>query len=469
MTMFDTTQRLHARGRGGQVVIFLMMAFVALMFLLLWNVDIHRLVSMKSRSQDAGDAAALAAARWQASALNLVGELNLMHALALADGNVQAIDALTNIQARLCLTGPLAGMVAAQQAAKQNGIHASDEFASRFQDYIAKVASQTIDFPAFYDGAREEYVEMLYAVLADGIAAQPPYYDYPTGNHILFDPEFYDAVANRTWCWFFLYHPGLLEAYTDHTFWPALPPPPEIREVYPLRISPMTAELTQLITLERLREDGDAAGIDLSGLNATNVAGRQIWYCYDAGWWGRWTRLNTDDPFDPFPVIAPPKPEYDYAGADALASVRSSVQRMTPGLDGGGAQRDAIRWSAAAKAFGYVGENDSRDPPARHRLVVPAFRNVRLIPLDASSGGASLNRDLSTHFDLLPDGSGHLQIYVATGAYQPGCWYCQQLQTWDQLSFRQQGIDWLEENSHRCVGPGPGPGGRFRPPPRTGH
>ena len=66
--------------------------------------------------RDAGEAA-LAAARWQGATLNLVGELNLMHALALSAQDSAAVGAITNLQARLCFTGPLTALIAAQVAA----------------------------------------------------------------------------------------------------------------------------------------------------------------------------------------------------------------------------------------------------------------------------------------------------------------------------------------------------------------
>ncbi len=84
------------RARGGQTIVFLLMALTILIFALLWNIDLHRLVAGKSHAQNAGDAAALAAARWQGESLNLVGELNLMHALALSANDGAAAGAITS-------------------------------------------------------------------------------------------------------------------------------------------------------------------------------------------------------------------------------------------------------------------------------------------------------------------------------------------------------------------------------------
>ena len=87
--------------RGGQVVIFLLMLLVSLAFVLLWDVDLHRIVTIKTKTQNAGDTAALSGARWQGITLNLVGELNLLHTLALSTHDTAGVDAITNMQARL--------------------------------------------------------------------------------------------------------------------------------------------------------------------------------------------------------------------------------------------------------------------------------------------------------------------------------------------------------------------------------
>ena len=76
MTPRDKVMLLSDHGRRrGQTIVFLLMALTILMFALLWNIDLHRLVAGKSHAQNAGDSAALAAARWQGESLNLIGEL----------------------------------------------------------------------------------------------------------------------------------------------------------------------------------------------------------------------------------------------------------------------------------------------------------------------------------------------------------------------------------------------------------
>ena len=64
-------------------MIFIVMVVVILSFVVLWNIDLHKVIYVKSLSQNAGDSAALAGARWQAITLNLIGDLNVMQAVAL--------------------------------------------------------------------------------------------------------------------------------------------------------------------------------------------------------------------------------------------------------------------------------------------------------------------------------------------------------------------------------------------------
>ena len=47
--------------RSGQAILFLLMALTVLVFILLLNIDLHRIIQRKDQAQNAGDAAALAA------------------------------------------------------------------------------------------------------------------------------------------------------------------------------------------------------------------------------------------------------------------------------------------------------------------------------------------------------------------------------------------------------------------------
>jgi len=472
--MPPSLQRRMPRRRRGQVAIFLLLLLTALAFVLLWNVDLHRIVTTKTRSQTAGDAAALAACRWQGITLNLVGELNLLHALALSDpspaARAAASDAITNLQARLLFTGPLTALVAAQVAAKNNGMYSdagsNARLAAYIADFEARLANGLLANPPYPD-AWTEYDAVLQAIALDGIAAETPpflYGDNILGSHILLDLSLYDAIANRDWCWFYLRQPQLLPDYDDYTYWTSVYGPLPTRRVtehncgfLPLWLRPVTVPLQTLIGATNLLDEAADAQVDMTGFaaNSNVMQAAETWYVYDRNWWGAWDLLDTSGP-DPFPATGPVRPEYNYAGADAYFGVHATVDRLTPGLDGGVITN--INWTAAAKPFGAVGPPDGRVAPTRYDLVLPAFDEVRLIPVDASydSGGGA------DDFEWLLHKNNHLPLYVQTGQLDPACRFCQLLTTWEVPAFRQQGMDWLSTNSYRCVLAPGGPGGGSR-------
>lgn len=475
--MQDKLTASRSAGVRGQTVVFLLMALTILAFAFLWNVDLHRIVSAKKLSQNAGDAAALAAARWQGSTLNLVGELNLMHALALSVGDTAAVGAITGMQARLCFAGPMVALAAAQVAAKNNRIYADEGFDALMREHAAQVAQYSLPigsgayYPEPYPNAWAEYADMLLAAADDGIAAAPDnarfFGDYG-GDHILLDHGFYDAIAGQNWCWFFLHTlyddapiRTLLDVYTGPDWWPPLPAPPPSSfsncEIFGLGLVPLTVELRHIATVERLEIGARQQDLDFSAFNPTNVMyTAETWYLYHGESWRSWTIMHPEND-EHFPIVGPVKSEYDTTGADAVVRVTASAERLTP-ADDGGESRDDILWTAAAKPFGYLvlDDNDeTRLRPDAFSLVLPAFRDVRLIPIDASSAPDSGSFDLAwrRHTDE------HLPLYLATGQLSGGCWYCTRLATWESPSFRQTGSAWLQEYNHLCTLPGHGGGG----------
>ncbi len=439
------------RGKSGQTMIFLIMILIILTFVALWNFDLHKIIYVKSLSQNAGDAAALAAARWQGITLNLIGDLNIMQAVALTDGRTNEAAEIAGMQARLCYVGPMIGCMAAQQAAKNNGVFNNAGF--KDDTLLPDAEMVRIKYPTEYPvqpypDAWNEYADMIEAICADGVAAlpyNPHYYQNYVGSHTLLDPEFYDAVVGQDWCWFLHNAMDLLQNFDR---WPDLP---ERRAT----LEPMNSEYFDL-GLRKVVHAMDADDIErmagpaydraLTGrvdhvsVNAYTVS----WYCYD-GSWGPWEKISTEAPVR-FPATGEVLPQYDYAGADAAIRVETEVSRYTPG-----ASDSPIIWTAAAKPFGYL--NDTERPNA-YDLVLPAFHDVRLIPVDASStpvqGGEPNWR---VHIDE------HLPLYMQngrTGLFPGECWYCRQLVTWESTAFRQMGIDWLAQYSALCRSYGSG-------------
>lgn len=469
-----TASRRH---RNGQVAVFLLVALVVLAFMVLWTVDLRRIIFLKGKSQDAGDAAALAAARWQGSSLNLIGEINLLHALALSVGASDAIDGLTNMQARLCFTGPMAAFAAAQQGAKQNGIYSHPDYTSIVRQHAATVrhaytfvngGQMLFDEP--YPGAWEDYADMLDVLAADGIAVgadNAELYSDTEEGHILRQRDFYDSVAGRIWCWFFLNHPGLLASYNNHTSWPPLPEPdwapPHNAEFFALHVMPLPFVLEHHVDRDALDALAEQAGLDAALITTGATQTVQSWYAYTPGRWQTWEIMDPDGP-DAFPITGRVRPQYDYTGADAVVRAEAEASRMTPGLDGS-SRHDTILWTAAAKPFGYLENNGERLRPDTWSLVLPAFHDVRLIPIDAASGSDNGFFDLTWRRHIIE----HLPLYIASGTTTPGCWYCAQLTRWDDPAFRAEGVDWLDLHSDRCTRPPPGGGGGRGGGTRRGH
>lgn len=469
--------------RAGQAIVFLLLALTALVFVLLFNVDLHRIIQRKNQAQNAGDAAALAAARWQGATLNLVGELNLLHLLALADQNETAVDAITNMQARLCFTGPMTALFAAQIAAKNNHIYVDPDMTALLSEHAATVRTQygasfdgSMYFTEPWPGAWAEYADMLTQITSDGIAAGPDnarFFLDPSSGHPLMERAFYEAVLGRNWCWFHLFSRGLLESYSSYRDWPPLPEPDATdysdSEIFGLGLRPFTTPIQHLFSAADLEAQFHSAGFDTvtaAMLAVTNVmTPDETWYVYKPGDWSDWTRIKPDGE-NAFPITGTVRPEYDTAGADAVVRVNATVDRMTPGIEGG-SRSDKVTWSAAAKPFGYL-ESDTGNQPvtAAANFVLPAFRNVRLIPIDAASGSENNTSDV----EWVRHVRNHLRTYLDIGPQgSSGCRYCTALNTWEVEAFRQEGIDWLSVNSGLCRIPTGGGGGRRGGGTRRGH
>ncbi|MGI5868593.1 MAG: pilus assembly protein TadG-related protein [Kiritimatiellia bacterium] len=459
----DRNERAFA-GRSGQAILFTAMAIVILLFAALWMADVHRIVFVKNRSQNAGDAAALAGARWQASTLNLIGELNLMHAAALAAGAMDAVDVITNTQIRLCFTGPMTGVAAAQQGAKLNGMNVNEDFTAFVREHAAQVRNQygasvggSTALPEPWPGAWDEYADMLNAIANDGVAAgvdNAVFYTDPMGGHVLLDMAFYDAIAGRDWCWFYREHPTLLEEYADYHWWPGISPCPLVPfatcEMLGLWLTPQPRRFSSVLASSAYQDAAADADLAIaSPINPAVLDLEQIWFFYMPGRWGRWVALD-----DPFPVDGTVKEQYDYTGADSVMRVEAGITRFTS--DGGTEADDTIVWTGAAKPFGHLEVDGQATRPNAAHLVLPAFRNVRLIPVDGSTASAAGSFNLAWRRHCME----HLPLYLRQGPTpHTSCRYCRNLFVWEQPRFRQTGVAWLSTNSWQCTISPPGGGG----------
>ncbi len=467
--------------RSGQVMVFFMMVVVVLVFVAFWNFDLQKIIRVKGITQDGGDAAALMAARWQAISLNLAGDLNLMQAIALSAGDTATLDAIGRLQDRLRFTGPMTGMLAAQQAAKNNRLLVNPEFTQFLREHAVRVAEVypyaigldgEMLFPEPWPGAWADYSRMIARVADDGVAAAPDnirFYDDPdAGDHMLYNIGFYEAVGGRNWCWFHFNAPGLLDAYRNFfpAWWPPLPDPPRAApvnsEIFGLHLARRSAPLA-VFNIPVTLQDALATERGLTGSVTPNAWTSTVtWVVYGSAW-GRWSAAATEGE-DPFPFAGPVREAYDYAGSDASIRVEATAGRVTPGA-GGTTVSNTLTWTAAAKPFGMLA-SDQR--PNAFSLVLPAFRDVRLIPVDASSApeAGGFNLGWRRHIEH------HLPDYMENGPFATpaACGYCQQLRTWENETFRRTGSEWLRLFSNQCRPPGGiGSGGGSGGGRRRGH
>ena len=229
----------------GQVLIFAIVIMIILLIATLFLFDMHSIIRSKMKLETAEQSAALAAAKWQARSLNLIGDINLIKAASalLDDYDIpvdefeddteeereskqltQANKTLTEMQSRISFCGPLIAFGAAQQAAKNNGvnIHVDDPqsgYKKIYNDltaYLEKLDPSSnhprydIEAPDYYKW-REPYRNMLQLITDQGLAVRPngrfPGLDNTDPRWLCTDPNddrLYSAILNSMWC-----HPQL--------------------------------------------------------------------------------------------------------------------------------------------------------------------------------------------------------------------------------------------------------------------
>ena len=490
-------------------MVLLVVVLVALAVIVLWLFNLHHGIRMKGQAQDGGDSAALAAARWQGIALNLIGDLNLAKALALSAGGsnlpLEELAAADELQARLCYVGPMLGLLAAQEAARANRIPDNPYFEAELRAHaeLVREEARTLGLATTsYENCLEEYADMIDYVCDHGVPAYPEnahFFGYYMGNHILLDPGFYSAVDFENWCWFRLGHPGLLESFSGYRDWDELPETLDVLdtgncEIFGLGLAPReypaledperVAAMNEIIAergLSYLRA-GAAVRTDAIRDGITNAI---RWYCYDGRVWTEWSAF-ADTGWERFPIEGRVRDQYNYAGADAAILIDldySDPVSNRPALSyteenklqvesAGASSGRHISWTAAAKPFGYLGPSNAPARPDSGALVLPAFHDIRLIPVDASSApaGGAFNPGWHEHIYM------HLPNYISSGAgaLAAGCAYCDAIARFEQPAFRSGGVAWLNARNasneliHPCVYP-VGGGGYNYGGTRRGH
>ena len=361
----------------------------------------------------------------------------------------------------------MTGFIAAQQAAKNNGLYANDDYTGELAAHAQEVRRE---YPIRYPdppyqndsdttSAWDDYADMLEVAANQGVAVAPDnmrlYSDYMNFDHMLLNPSFYDAIASQDWCWFWFNAYGLLQSYDSWRDWPDLPiyqePRPINSEIFGLnlrKVSRLSSVPMLIPTNMPPVTVGDVLNIIGSyvdmGVDPRLANVDAEWFCYSDVFWQPWTSWIEDN----FPFRGDIQPQYNYLGADAAVRSETRTDRVTPG-----AASASITWSAAAKPFGSI---DSDTPPNAFGIVLPVFEEVRMIPIDASTAPAGGSRPgWGVHIHE------HLPPYTQTGlsGLSGGCWYCQQLAVWENDAFRDAGLAWLAEHHEDCRIPVGGPGG----------
>jgi len=430
------------RAHRGQVALYLIAVLVAITILTLMNFTIFRSVSAKNRAMNAGDAAALAVARYQGELLNEIGRLNVAHLKAAIKGDAATCAEIAERQLRLSFLNPVEAIQVGNQAAIENGAARCERVERLLKDHANDIRQYYVPnpemYPPPYEGAWEEYAAHLEVAAGNGIWAGPDnitFLDAACG-HVLLNRQFYQAIAGGNWCWFKFNAPGLLDAYETFQGWGPLPTADEetrLRrrvnsEVYSLHLHLRIGRAREPLDEKLIRELTDATTDEIANAPLLDDPTQQ-WLFYDETEWRRWWEMD-----DPFPLVGRVKPEYDVKGCAALCRVKVG----------------AVAWTAGAKPFGIVDRETL--------FVTPVFTEARLVPIDAVGGA-----DLST---ADPDWMEFVRVwlpkYMARGPLVfalGGGWYGAQLAQWESGSFRCQGATWLKYHENDCERGCAGPGG----------
>ncbi len=444
--------------RRGQVALYLVMTLVAVTFLVLMNVGAYLGVTAKNRAMNAGDAAAIAVAKYQGELLNRIGALNVEHLKAAIENDEARCAEIFREQMRICLLDPIEGIRIGNEAARLNGAKSNNEMLELLEQHVIDIrtvyAANPESYPEAWEGAWEEYAQHLEIAIGEGITAGPDNIDFvdaATGHHLI-NALFYHAVAGRNWCWFHFNAPGLLDSYTSFRDWAPLPSASdEIRrrrcinsEIYSLNLDIQARDIKEWLGDELIMK---LTGASLSELENSHMITNETetWFFYDDSRWSEWEEIDPAGRWN-FPVVGKVKDEYNVRGCAAICRV---VHKAANLLNEGGAY--AAQWAAAAKPFGSVEGPDGALAPvtAYNRFVTGAFSDVRLVPLDSVGG-----RDLSTSdYGWMMHLREHLPLYLNSGppGLPGGCYYCEQLKSWERESLRSEARRWLKLNSGSCI------------------
>lgn len=474
----------------GQVVVILVWMVAALAILLVLCFNIFLSGRGKSHLMSAGDAAALAAARWQGNTLNLIGDLNLAHLAAACDQTLSGTDrtnvihGVNALAARLAFAGPTMGFHAANVAARRNfdanrapdappTIDHGMESLVAAEITFARNNGDILNDDPLWRTKATDYANMLQTVLSDGLFVGADNARQiargATGDHIYYNKGFYSAVSSRTWQWFCRACGRNHQAAISSLNRFSKPSGDDLEAtsggsvhnagffgigVRPLKcalrdVSPRAADA--LLDAWNAYNGGSVVTrTTIADLGVIDDAGFEWWFYDPEGEWRPWNELAVGSSGQRA-LVSAVRPEFDVYGAEAACRVVGDI----PTAD---SVTNRMVWRSAAKPFGSL--------PGTRRvteffgpwnggvwdnapLVMPSFSFTRLITLGAV-GTAHLNR-------ADPAWVGHLD-HVRANLRRPDCRYCQLLDAWE-AGLHHEGARWLSEHPHEDVCAPPGKGG----------
>lgn len=458
--------------RRGQVALYLLMVLVAIAVLVFANVNVFLAVRSKNRMMNAVDAAALAAAKRQGALLNELGRMNVEHLRSLILG--EPWERMGEMR-ELAMFGPLTALTDACRAAAEWGgsDSVSSEAAACLRQHAAEIANEYCASPEFYPQYREnqwaDYAAELSALANGALTVVPGYME--TANAWSQEPllaqAFYDAIAARAWCWFGF---GTRRRFFDMDS--KTMARPEFNAVTACENS----EVFSLHVTFKTWQDSPWGGVfdarwtnfvcQVTGCSPDQVARssrvsdpNELWLFYDDNW-GRWSR--TFNPTD-FPIAGSVRPEYDVAGCVASCLMVGDIVQIKDEDETINASR-RMCVTAEAKPLGTVDVPGFGRSPVTgfSSFVAPSypgakiFQEAQLVLVGSvpRAPGVSLEPTWYAHV------KEHLPQYFACGPLVNGCYFCRQLQVWENPTFRGQAREWLDRNQTSCRSTGGEGGGR---------
>lgn len=473
--------------KSGQIVLVLLFMLLGLVFLLMMETDIFSAIRGKTRIQNAGDAAALAGARWQGITLNLIGELNMIHVAASCESNETVAAGVVALQERLALAGPIVGLLAANSAALENKAPVHDDF-TRIVETRAQSAGGYASATWPTKGA--DYGHMLHTAVSDGLAAGNDNADLLpicSEYHPLYDLKFYQAVQASDWRRICLncFGGNHARATSELLAWHGWPTPPPLvegadlsnSEFLSLHVKRATVALAATsrpnaadVILAAAHDLGLDDVITPDNLDTNNVLTQaRTWYFYNDSAWRDWRELDIDGAAR-FPLENAVRPEYDVMGATALFRVRDTLVPLAQI-----ARTNEFEWTAAAKPFGsvdYAGGTrrvidlfNTYSGTFNAPLILPSFTFVRLIPIggvgtpdpeNESGSSWSSSRGASDLAWL-----EHVKSHVPFNQRADGCRYCNILRLYgENADHLHTGGQYLMNHAHDDYCAPPSSGGK---------